>query len=51
MNWREVNPLALLTLLAAVVLAVLGDIPAEAALTLMAGLAIPARSTGYQSDT
>jgi hypothetical protein len=45
----SVNPLALLAVLTAGVLAVLGKIDPDAFLTLVTGLAIPARSDGYQS--
>ena len=47
--WGDVNPLALLVVLGAVVLAVTGKVPGEAVLTLLAGVAIPAKGSGYQS--
>lgn len=50
MSWREVNPLAFLAIVSAAVLAGLGQIPAEAFLTLVSGLAIPAGRAGYQGS-
>lgn len=47
MSWQSVNPLALLVVLAAAVLAALGKVDPEQVMFLLTGLAIPARAAGY----
>jgi adenosine/AMP kinase len=47
---KDLNPLAVLVVLTAAVLAVLGKVDGTDVLTLMTGLAIPAKIAGYQEQ-